>query len=122
MHRTFGDLIKDKMIQQHTTYTDLAAFCRCPAKIMLDFVSNRSIPTLEQQELLFSTLQFTQTEQDGANDLIGAHWMPNGLPPDITRILRNHPYIITAIRQGVRAGITEQDLQNFIAGHSVAPD
>lgn len=112
-YKNFGDFLHRKRIEKGVSYRDLAAVLGVSAPYISDIEKDRrNAPAMDKLEKLAAYFMLSAEEKTIMFDLAGEK--KSELAPDIPGYIKDHDYVVSALRTARDLGASEKDWQDFV--------
>jgi transcriptional regulator with XRE-family HTH domain len=112
-YKNFGDFLHQKRIAEGVSYRDLASVLGVSAPYISDVEKDRrNAPTMEKLEKIAEYFHLSSEERSLMFDLAGEK--KSEVAPDIPNYIKDHDYVVSALRTARDLGASEEDWQNFV--------
>lgn len=112
-YKNFGDFLHKKRIAKNVSYRDLASVLGVSAPYISDIEKDRrNAPTMDKLEKLAEFLMLSSEEKTLMYDLAGEK--KSEVAPDIPSYIKDHDYVVSALRTARDLGASEKDWLDFV--------
>lgn len=112
-YKNFGDFLHQKRLEKGDSYRNLAAVLGVSAPYISDIEKDRrNAPSMEKLEKLAEYFRLSESEKATMFDLAGAK--KSEVAPDIPGYIKEHDYVVSALRTARDLGASEKDWLDFI--------
>lgn len=112
-YKNFGDFLHRKRIEKGVSYRDLAAVLGVSAPYISDIEKDRrNAPAMDKLEKLAAHFMLSAEEKTIMFDLAGEK--KSEVAPDIPGYIKDHDYVVSALRTARDLGASEKDWQDFV--------
>ena len=112
-YKNFGDFLHRKRIEKGVSYRVLAAVLGVSAPYISDIEKDRrNAPAMDKLEKLAMYFMLSAEEKSIMFDLAGEK--KSEVAPDIPGYIKDHDYVVSALRTARDLGASEKDWQDFV--------